>query len=390
MSIEQYSFSNLEEFVQYLRTQEKKVQLLFAYNGTGKTRLSMTFKEAGKQQVGSVLAAEDGSLISTEDGDLIEVAETIPDTLYFNAFTEDLFYWDNDLDNDTERVLKINQHSRFFDGLPELEMENRIRPLLRKYSDFDFYINYDNWSIRFTRVIEVGGEAIEENFIKVSRGEERLFIWCFFLAIAQLAFDRQERYNWVKYLYIDDPISSLDDHNAILVAHHLAQMIKIGGSTIKVVISTHHALFFNVLCNEFSNSKKFFIKRIDTGYVLKSTTDSPFVYHVSLITDLQKAINEDRLYTYHFNVLRTILEKAANFHGFSKFSECIEIDGDDEDNTLHSRMVNIMSHGAYSLFEPIEMIEENKVYFKNIFNNYLSNYKFNEELFVENNTQSLV
>ena len=23
------------------------------------------------------------------------------DTLYFNAYTEDLFYWDNDLDNDT-------------------------------------------------------------------------------------------------------------------------------------------------------------------------------------------------------------------------------------------------------------------------------------------------
>ena len=30
------------------------------------------------------------------------------DTLYFNAFTEDLFYWDNDLEYDTERVLKIN------------------------------------------------------------------------------------------------------------------------------------------------------------------------------------------------------------------------------------------------------------------------------------------
>ena len=25
------------------------------------------------------------------------------DTLYFNAFTEDLFYWDNDLEDDSER-----------------------------------------------------------------------------------------------------------------------------------------------------------------------------------------------------------------------------------------------------------------------------------------------
>ncbi|PMU23670.1 anticodon nuclease, partial [Pseudomonas sp. GP01-A8] len=55
------------------------------------------------------------------------------DTLYFNAFTEDLFQWDNDLANDRERVLKINQDSRFFAGIGELEMDNRIRPLLNRY-----------------------------------------------------------------------------------------------------------------------------------------------------------------------------------------------------------------------------------------------------------------
>lgn len=49
--------------------------LLYAYNGTGKTRLSMEFKNRGR---------------NTE-------ANT-RDTLYFNAFTEDLFYWDNDLE----------------------------------------------------------------------------------------------------------------------------------------------------------------------------------------------------------------------------------------------------------------------------------------------------
>ena len=57
---------------------------------------------------------------------------------------------------------------------------------------------------------------------------------------------------------------------------------------------------------------------------------------------------------------------------------------------LHSRLVNIMSHGAYSLFEPTEMVEENKEYFKSIFNNYLSNYKFNELLFAEENPEPLV
>ena len=372
MSIDNYSFSNLEDFATYLREQDKKVHLLFAYNGTGKTRLSMDFRQAGKT--------------FDEEGNVIE-----RDTLYFNAFTEDLFYWDNDLENDTERVLKINQNSKFFEGLPELEMENRIRPLLRLYTDFDFYIDYNNWHIRFTREERIDDETVTHEFIKVSRGEERLFIWCFFLSIMQLAIDRQEAYNWVKYIYIDDPVSSLDDHNTISVAHHLAQKIKnIDGNSIKVVISTHHALFFNVLSNEFKKANKFFIKKADNGYILKSTTDSPFVYHIALIQKLQKAIDEDKLFTYHFNVLRTILEKAANFHGYTSFSECFVIDNDDEEKTLHSRLVNIMSHGAYSLFEPVEMIEENKRHFINIFNNFLQNYKFNELLFENENTKPLL
>ncbi len=54
--------------------------------------------------------------------------------------------------------------------------------------------------------------------IKVSRGEENIFIWCFFLAIVQLVLDEAEAYKWVKYIYIDDPISSLDENNAVMVA----------------------------------------------------------------------------------------------------------------------------------------------------------------------------
>ena len=54
--------------------------------------------------------------------------------------------------------------------------------------------------------------------IKISRGEENIFIWCFFLAILQLALDGAEAYKWVEHVYIDDPISSLDEHNAIVVA----------------------------------------------------------------------------------------------------------------------------------------------------------------------------
>ncbi|MDD5360822.1 MAG: AAA family ATPase [Ignavibacteria bacterium] len=366
-----YEFSRLEDFVAHLRGQSRMVHLLFAYNGIGKTRLSMDFRQAGKKL--------------DEDGEVLE-----RDTLYFNAFTEDLFYWDNDLNNDIERTLQINEKSKFFKGLPELEMENRIRPLLRRYTDLDFRIDYSKWLVIFSREERVNDKTVKKEYIKISRGEERLFIWCFFLAIVQLAIDKQESYIWVKYIYIDDPISSLDDNNAISVAHHLAQMIKTDGNDIKSIISTHHALFFNVLCNEFNSAKKFFLKKSTNGYILKTTTDSPFIYHVQLIRDLKKAIEDDRLYTYHFNILRTILEKSANFHGFTKFSDCMEIEGDDEERTLHARLINILNHGAYSLFEPVEMIEENKEYFRHIFNKYLSNYKFNEVLFEKENIEPLV
>jgi type I restriction-modification system DNA methylase subunit len=60
------------------------------------------------------------------------------DTLYFNAYTEDLFTWDNDIENDTARGLKINQASRFFDGFKNEPLEPTIDEYLKRYADFDF------------------------------------------------------------------------------------------------------------------------------------------------------------------------------------------------------------------------------------------------------------
>ncbi len=340
----------------------KKYFLLFAYNGTGKTRLSMAFKELGKKTV----VDDNGN------------EETTRDTLYFNAFTEDLFHWDNDLDGDTRRVLRMNTDSRFFNGLQNLEMENRIRPLLHRYADFDFYINYASWEVTFFKERDSEGNPIP---IKVSRGEENIFVWCFFLAVAQLAVDEQETYNWVNYLYIDDPISSLDDNNAIAVASHLAQMLKSSNGKIRTVISTHHHLFFNVMCNELSKAASYFLSKEENGYLLKDTGDTPRYHHVALLKQLHEVAESGEIYTYHFNILRSILEKTATFHGFKNFSACIKQDNDDPDGILHARLVNVLSHGNYSLFEPREMLSENKGYFRKILYDFMNNYRFNPELF---------
>ena len=354
-------FADLPALAAHLRgeLENKRTILLYAYNGTGKTRLSMAFKEIGKQ------------------GDA-------RDTLYFNAFTEDLFHWDNDLDGDSDRRLTLNAQSRFFAGLAELEMDNRIRPLLQRYADFDFRIDTKEWAVRFSRTMD--GQVIDN--IKVSRGEENIFVWCFFLAIVQLALDGAEAYRWVKYVYIDDPISSLDEHNAIAVGSHLAQLLNKPGNPLKAVISSHHPLFFNVMHNELDarKSKKVsahFLSRskADGTYLLTYTGATPFFHHLALLADLYEAEQSGELYTYHFAMLRSVLEKSASFHGFSNFSACITQDGDDPDGILHARLINILSHGNYSLFEPQQMLDENKAYFRKILHDFLNRYPFNPELF---------
>lgn len=379
-------YTDLPALAAHLRgeLENKKAILLYAYNGTGKTRLSMEFKDAGKKTTKRPFSVGD------HVGQPLTITETVSDTLYFNAYTEDLFHWDNDLDGDSDRRLLLNVKSRLFKGLFELEMDNRIRPLLQRYADFDFRIDTQEWAVRFSRTVIFKGEDGEddktETFdnIKVSRGEENIFVWCFFIAIVQLVLDGAEAYREIKYIYIDDPISSLDEHNAIAVANHLAQLLKRPDNKLKTVISTHHTLFFNVLCNELGKARKYFVNKSSTGsgYMLQEETgDTPFFHHVAALAELYQAAQEDRLFTHHFNMLRTILEKTASFHGHRNFSVCIKQQDDDPDGILHARLINILSHGNYSLFEPQQMLDENKGYFRKILHDFLNRYPFNPELF---------
>jgi hypothetical protein len=346
---------------------KKKIILLFAYNGTGKTRLSMEFKDVGRE-------GEDR------------------DTLYFNAFTEDLFSWNNDLENDESRGLKLNTDSRFFDGIEALEMDTRIRGLLSRYADFDFRILTKTEDgrvityVSFERDVLIGEIYEKVQDIKISRGEENIFVWCFFLAVTHLALDKDEAspYSWVKYIYIDDPISSLDDGNTVAVAHHLAQLLKKSNGDVKTVVSSHHTLFFNVMCNEWGKAAKYFLGKAEDGnsYNLKTMHgDTARFYHVAMLRELKIAADSGELYTYHFNILRNIMEKTATFHGYTDFSHFIKVQNDDEEKTLLTRLVQVLNHGGYSLMEPIAMLPENKGYFRKILADFLDTYSFNQEIF---------
>lgn len=361
------NFSSLREVAEEFRKdltgdrnqrREREAIILFAHNGTGKTRLSMEFRKLGK----------------TGDD---------RDTLYFNAFTEDLFIWDNDLENNTNRVLNLNGDSVFFEGLEELTMEPRIKNFLGVYTDIDFRIDYTNYQVIFSREVTVGNSTQTIENIKISRGEENLFIWCFFLAICELAIDHVKdeedagAYSWVKYIYIDDPISSLDENNVIAIGCELANLIKREDNQLKTIISTHHSLFFNVMYNEFGKGRKrryyFLHKKTAEGYRLQDTNDTPFFHHVAVLSKLKEAVAIDEIYTYHFNALRTILEKTASFFGYSDIAKCIH--GLD-DEVLFNRALNLMSHGKYSVFDPSLMGTDNKELFNRILDGFLTKYEF--------------
>jgi hypothetical protein len=139
------------------------------------------------------------------------------------------------------------------------------------------------------------------------------------------------------------------------------------------------------LYNELGNANKYFLsrdKRSDV-YLLRNTSNTPFFHHVAALAELYKVGQSGEIYTYHFNMLRSILEKTASFHGFEHFSACVKQDDSDPEGIMHTRIINLLSHGNYSLYEPREMLEENKGYFRKILTDFLDRYAFNPELFPE-------
>lgn len=355
--------------------------LIFAYNRTGKTRLSMGFKDAGKRRSKKNPVG-------------------MPDTLYFNAFTEDLFVWENDLEGDSVRRLQLNEKSSFFNAMAELALDETIARYLSRYADFEFDFTY--------KEVQQGKDVIskpdfvsfrkgDELNIKVSRGEQNIFIWCIFMAICERMLDGHDSYQGRKYIYIDDPISSLDDNNAVSIACDLAKLLRRAATLkgadglaapIKVIFSSHHALFFNVMCNEIGRRiddapsvqhRRYFLHRPSDGtYTLQATEDTPFFHHVATLAELHRAadVKKGKLYTFHFNALRSVMEKTASFFGHSNISFCLKALDNDADRALFNRALNLLSHGAYAIHEPTEMGEDNKVLFRRILRGFITRFDF--------------
>lgn len=338
-----------------------KVSLIYAFNGTGKTRLS---KEFQKLICGNSTSADD-----------IDEECVKRKFLYYSAYTEDLFYWDNDLENNKEPKLKIQNNDFTNWSLKEQGKENVIQTNFQKYTNndkfmFKFNENYSEVAVSFER----GDDETSKN-IKISKGEESLFIWCVFYSIFEQVIEElnnefeerefDEQFDELEYIFIDDPVTSLDENHLIELAVDLATLIKSSKSDVKFVITTHNPLFYNVLFNEFSRekkTKKYVLKKYEDGtFELKNqSNDSPFSYHLFLKREIEKAIETGELHKYHFNYLRNILEKTSTFFGKASWSELLPQNPDGRVNPYETRIINIASHSAHSADETSLVSENDK------------------------------
>ena len=247
---------SLKEIAQTLRDTNKKVQLIYAFNGVGKTRLSRAFKE----------------LVSPKNQDY-ESEEHKIKVLYYNAFTEDLFYWDNDLDADSNRKLKIQPNSFTDWVLRNQGQERNIVTHFQRYTSDKLSPHFNEAYNEITFSIEGGNEEIIDN-IKISRGEESCLIWCVFysllnqivanLNIAEPDERETDQFNDLQYIFIDDPVSSLDENHLIELAVNLGGLIK-EANNLKFIVSTHNPLFFNVLFNETGNKTCYLLQNNEDG-----------------------------------------------------------------------------------------------------------------------------
>nr|WP_237072604.1 AAA family ATPase [Pseudaestuariivita rosea] len=217
------------------------------------------------------------------------------------------------------------------------------------------------------------GDDEASSGIKISKGEESNFIWSIFytlidevvsvLAVPEPADRSTNQFDNLEYVFIDDPVSSLDDNHLIELAQNLATLIKMAPQDgPKFIITTHNPLFFNVLFNALKKGLKYRLSHNDDGtFSLEPLrTDSPFSYHLHLIERLKSASDADAFEKYHYNFLRNILEKTSTFLGYDDWSELLPKTADGTNDAYLKRIVDISSHSKHSGYELAELSQDDK------------------------------
>jgi hypothetical protein len=353
----------LDDIAKVLRDDPARITLAYAFNATGKTQLCVAYKNATKQ--------EDGSHAG----------------VYYNAYSEDLFVWDND-EADIRLTVLTSSLSKFH----TLLTEDNIRDKLKAYKPkFGFALNLHEEDA------EKGIESISffmpsqdpdlpRQPIKVSRGEERIFVWCFFLALFEVEgwADKQP-----SHFFIDDPVSSLDDHNIFVTAATLYDLIESQFEKRKIILTTHHIGLFSILSDWLTKGEKSdkFKKNKQPLYKLHILTSKSgelqlercrndvFLYHLRLLQVLSQAREAKEVRAYHFALLRQVLENVASFLGVGQFSYVLKQIGIADPNRV-ADIVNALSHKKVYYYESDIVVPDNLNIFEEVMGGLIAKYSF--------------
>ena len=351
----------IEDIASELRDDSTAVQLLYAFNSVGKTRLSVAYKNATKEGDG------------TRTG------------IYYNAYSEDLFVWNNDIEN-AEANIRLtvlpSSLSRLHADLNELDIHAKLKPYKANF-DFRFVMHPDaEMGIESVSFLPVGTQPGDAPAIKISRGEERVFVWCFFLAMMEVEgwAERQSH-----HIFIDDPVSSLDDHNIFVTASTLYDLIEKHFGERKIIIATHHVGMFSILYDWLMKGEKSAKYEPETkaqilsgkhgGVSLETHKSDVFLYHLRVLQLLEQARQEKNVRAYHLSLLRQVLECVSSFLGTGQISYTLKHIGFEETDEI-ARIVNTLVHKNVYYYESDLLVPDSLALFNDIYEKLNTRYEF--------------
>ena len=230
------------------------------------------------------------------------------------------------------------------------------------------------------------GKTHNSSNIKISKGEESNFIWCVFYSIFKEIIEElneqksESQFNQLKYIFIDDPVTSLDNNNIIRLAVNIASLIKSSKTDIKFIITTHTPLFYNVLCNELklkTDARYVLYKLEGTKYKLKNNNDNALMsYHLHIKNLIEEAIKDNTVQKYHFTLLRSLYEKITIFLGYKSWKDLLP----DEEKSYIERIIGLLSHSDVDDDELALNDSQKKDILEMLYNHLTKTYKFYEEV----------
>ena len=350
----------ITDIAKQLKKLNENIILIYAFNATGKTRLSVAYKDITKDPKNGQHAG-----------------------VYYNAFSEDLFVWDNDEEHDGANIsLRVLPSSlnRFHSFL--YENADSVMDKLAMYSPkyvFNF-IPHDNPEDGISAVKFFINDT-EERPIKISRGEERIFVWCFFLALLEVD-------GWANkqdaHIFIDDPVSSLDEHNIFVTADSIFECIEKYYLKKRIIVTTHHIGLLSILADRLMKGGKsdrykkltkiFILRNAAEEFSLDSPRSSVFLFHLHLLQILEEA-SRNQLHSHHVVMLRQALENISSFFGVGNIGYTLnQIGVDDPDGAANT--INALSHKDAYYYQSDLMAPAVEAVFRDVFGKLLEKYKF--------------